>query len=429
MSVQQEKLKAIADAIREKDGTTEPISADDFPERIRAIEAVPEPTVEERLYPYAVYRATRPTDWPEMPEPGENEICIYVRRDVIESDAAVNFLCWLKFTGNGVLEVSYSRTPKWVEDGVPSEVSGWAWDGQKLSRTVEQGSPQSWGATDTDFEGDDNIIRFQFKGTLDAVSMDSSQSSDGVCEIWCNLPSNISLAMAKSSTSCYAPNIRYFKHTGTVKKSTNFAFSQCHKLIAVLEYPNIEAVSFGNSAFRGCSNLEAIPPIIWKGIEGRKNNMNNVFMDAIKLKHCPIYGYNLQALTNSYTFEGCSNLQSIPQWILDKTTSSLTAFLKGCTGIKELKLHRNTSFPSDTFSELEILTFNPDSPITSSLTVNIPKIGYLNFKTMLLSLPLNTATDDAKKTFTVTLSEETKAQVTDDDYAICTEKGWILTIT
>lgn len=37
MSTQETKLKAIADAIREKDGTTEPISANDFPSRIRAI--------------------------------------------------------------------------------------------------------------------------------------------------------------------------------------------------------------------------------------------------------------------------------------------------------------------------------------------------------------------------------------------------------
>lgn len=37
MSVQENKLKAIADAIREKDGTTDPIPANDFPARIRTI--------------------------------------------------------------------------------------------------------------------------------------------------------------------------------------------------------------------------------------------------------------------------------------------------------------------------------------------------------------------------------------------------------
>jgi len=37
LSTQEEKLKAIADAIREKDGTTDPIPANSFPERIRAI--------------------------------------------------------------------------------------------------------------------------------------------------------------------------------------------------------------------------------------------------------------------------------------------------------------------------------------------------------------------------------------------------------
>lgn len=38
MSIQQEKLSAIADAIREKEGSTEPIVANDFPSRIRAIQ-------------------------------------------------------------------------------------------------------------------------------------------------------------------------------------------------------------------------------------------------------------------------------------------------------------------------------------------------------------------------------------------------------
>lgn len=38
MSYQEERLQEIADAIREKDGTTEAINAEDFPDRIRAIE-------------------------------------------------------------------------------------------------------------------------------------------------------------------------------------------------------------------------------------------------------------------------------------------------------------------------------------------------------------------------------------------------------
>ena len=39
MSVQEEKLKAIADAIREKKGTTEPIKASDFASEILSIES------------------------------------------------------------------------------------------------------------------------------------------------------------------------------------------------------------------------------------------------------------------------------------------------------------------------------------------------------------------------------------------------------
>ena len=42
MGTQEVKLKAIADAIREKDGTAAPIPAADFPDRIRAISTTPE---------------------------------------------------------------------------------------------------------------------------------------------------------------------------------------------------------------------------------------------------------------------------------------------------------------------------------------------------------------------------------------------------
>jgi len=42
LSTQETKLKAIADAIREKDGTAAPILANDFAERIRAISTVPD---------------------------------------------------------------------------------------------------------------------------------------------------------------------------------------------------------------------------------------------------------------------------------------------------------------------------------------------------------------------------------------------------
>lgn len=40
MSIQENRLKAIADAIREKDGTADPIRALDFAERIRSLSGV-----------------------------------------------------------------------------------------------------------------------------------------------------------------------------------------------------------------------------------------------------------------------------------------------------------------------------------------------------------------------------------------------------
>ena len=39
LSIQETNLRAIAEAIRKKEGTTEPIAANDFPARIRAIQS------------------------------------------------------------------------------------------------------------------------------------------------------------------------------------------------------------------------------------------------------------------------------------------------------------------------------------------------------------------------------------------------------
>lgn len=70
MDKHKANLTAIAEAIREKEGSTQPIVASEFPERIRGIGALKEASMTQQ----AVYKATRPKDWPVMPEPADNEL-------------------------------------------------------------------------------------------------------------------------------------------------------------------------------------------------------------------------------------------------------------------------------------------------------------------------------------------------------------------
>ena len=67
----------IAEAIRTKDGTAEPIPAREFPGRILALPAQGAGPGEP-LTPGTVYRATRPADWPAMPEPADDEMFLLV---------------------------------------------------------------------------------------------------------------------------------------------------------------------------------------------------------------------------------------------------------------------------------------------------------------------------------------------------------------
>ena len=58
MSIQEEKLKAIADAIREKKGTTEPIKANDFASEILSIPTGIEPSGTIEISENGVYDVT-----------------------------------------------------------------------------------------------------------------------------------------------------------------------------------------------------------------------------------------------------------------------------------------------------------------------------------------------------------------------------------
>lgn len=425
--------KEIRAAIEEKGQTvadTDPFSS--YPEKIRAIdgggEAVPEPTVEERLYPYAVYRATRPTDWPEMPEPGENEICIYVRRDAEGVEEAVNKILYgMDIGGNGIIEISYLHNPDGLETGVPDD--SYNWDGKKVSYPCESGKKYTIGQGANEFNSEDNIIRIHFNGTLEYVGF-SAEVSNGVCEIWCNLPDDIDFKMAASvsPTSCLVPNLKYFKRLGAFATG-NFAFTGCKNLISVLKYPTLRGRTQSNM-FYGCENLEAVSPLMLYFDSDLSVSAVSMIRNASKLKNFPLYGLKVSKLSAASFAQNCSSLQRYPQVILDKAASFVPAAINGCTSLRELRFTNKFALPSSgVMSELEILTFNPETTTKAALTVNIPKMGYINFKTMLLSLPQNTGTTDATKSLTVTLNDDTKAQVTDDDYAICTEKGWILTIT
>ena len=70
----------IADSIRAKDGTSNPIAAIDFADRINAIPAGGSTEFQYRT-PNEIYEQDRPADWPVLPDPQEGECYFLFSRD------------------------------------------------------------------------------------------------------------------------------------------------------------------------------------------------------------------------------------------------------------------------------------------------------------------------------------------------------------
>lgn len=127
METQRENLKAIADAIREKDGSTEPIVASTFPERIRGLETVGK--LGEPMTQQAIYEATRPRDWPEMPEPADNEL--YLLFAIPDKVSAVLFF-QVTCTGTYTVETGNSENGTFTRVGEPVTLESGAIYGGEL---------------------------------------------------------------------------------------------------------------------------------------------------------------------------------------------------------------------------------------------------------------------------------------------------------
>ena len=168
MSLQETKLKAIADAIRKKDGTTAPIPANDFPDRIRAISSMPE---------------------------GVHEI------SVTSSDAAMGAVAGGGMASEGML-VTVSATPlngnefkAWQEDGaVVSEDAQYTFDVMR-SRVLEAIFAEfrlSWNAVTLLASGNWTAIAYgdgKFVAIM-SYAQKAAYSTDGINWTKATLPSS-----------------------------------------------------------------------------------------------------------------------------------------------------------------------------------------------------------------------------------------------
>lgn len=334
MSALKPLFSDIASAIREKDGTGDPIPAERFPERIRAI---PAGGGTGPLDPEKVYKETRPADWLPMPEPQDNEL--YLLFHIPDGASAL-----LAFTATSTGQYTVSLGT--VEEGAFVEQSSTALD--------------SGGKYEAELFGDDygSLTADGFKQVMVKVSAEeiltwkparhSKRTNDNcwnIVEFKGRLPKATSVKTAETSLF-YLPQLRYFSLLGPneildgymmlagsrslkavlaldTSHMTNmgYLFDTCFSLLAIPTLDTSHATSV-MGMFRQCESLRAIQDLDLS----KATTAVAMFSFCRSLAAAPTLKNTGNVTNMSMMFSGCDSLTSVPEMDVSSVTDMSKMF-------------------------------------------------------------------------------------------------------
>lgn len=431
MSVQQEKLKAIADAIREKDGTTEPIAANDFPDRIRGI-----PSGESflPLDPEEVYKNTRPADWLQMPIPQDNEIYLLEHipdggTDTVSFTVTFEGACAVSF-GTVVDGVFSGGEETALESGVKYSVELSAADyGDLTSDGKKQVMIKIAGGTITEWVKGKTVANTCNIVEISAMCQECTKFSCG--------------EYGRRGNARALKSLVYFSLFGLNKiaspmygGNTVSLFANCSSLIAVLSL-STESFTTGEFLYNGCSKLVAIPPINARNFTG----LQRAFYGCSSIKSIPsIFSPNV--INFSGMFSGCVNLLSVSDLTLSKAQSKTNAEVFGSNPPENIQAVSNLSVSkyllNINFNDIYHFTFNPsdlfaeDSGSTTAfaVAVNRNNLSHFALLEMISTLPIIHFPDGSQAYGVVYVANNPGTDsLTSEEIALANEKGWVLTGT
>ena len=251
-------------------------------------------------------------------------------------------------------------------------------------------------------------------------------TENGITEITPDDGKVLSRVMAtvnvKAATAEYnmlAPSYVYTPYTGlyariTVVDMSNVAGIEEAGDLGYLFYNfrSLQTIHWGDKQFKAsnvtsmfskCEALEAVllPKFTW-GI----NSFNYMFDGCIKIKNIDLTGVNFSSPSSmASVFNGCKSLESVNLSTLNtrQITSASSAF-SNCTSLTNIIFTENL-FPNTGFNNLDLSY----SPLTHDCAVDI--FNKLATRTNSPSLKLSTTT---------------KGYLTEDEIAIATGKGWVV---
>ena len=353
-----DKLVAIADAIREKDGSTGTMTLAEMPGRIAAIETGGGGGTSDPTDPVEVYNTTRPSDWLPMPTPAENELYLLFHiPDGFSSLLAFTVTC----TGNYTVALGSVSDGAFVQMSSTSVASGSKYEAELFAD--DYGNLTSDGMKQVMVKVSGTDILTWAPSTHSKKTSPSNFAGWNIVEIACNIPSGTRVACGSSTGNASLKKLRYFAWYGknAVTDMSNM-FNGCCSLTAIPQL-DTSAVTDMSNMFNGCYSLTAIPQLDTSAV----TNMYGMFYSCYSLTAIP--QLDTSAVTNMrYMFYACYSLTTIPQLDTSAVTNMYGMFYScySLTAIPQLDTSAVTDM-SNMFNGCYSLTAIPQMD-TSAVT-------------------------------------------------------------
>lgn len=401
-------MKAIADAIREKDGTTEPIAANDFPARIRAIPSGGGDPVKP-LDAKRVREIMRDTAWPPMPEDVPEHTIVLLLAPT--SSVSFSVTC----DGQYTVEVKLCS----LVDGVweyEVESSSLVDSDTVYEKTYPPGSDKRYRLMTISAA---SITGFSITGS----SIDATYLMVGVVELLCRLPGmNVPILQGMKDLTW----VTELGVAGTSPSSYTGAFRNCGNLRAVI-CPDLMAHGNRTSLFTGCRNLLAVDFSVY-------NQEDTTISATYLFDGCNLLNAFDQSLfynigTAGYAFRDCFSLREVIFYTNRRTSITISgSYFTHCLNLEKIVFSGQYSMRlgENTFIKLPSLKHLIfDLPLWSGTSFSIKGCAFerSGLVEMFQSLPTTTG----NKSITITGNPGAEA-LTEEDKAIATAKGWTLVL-
>ncbi|MGM9608361.1 MAG: BspA family leucine-rich repeat surface protein [Oscillospiraceae bacterium] len=325
----------------------------------------------EPLDPVQVYNNTRPADWLHMPTPAENEMYLLFHiPDGVSSLLAFTVTC----TGDYMVALGTVSGGAFVPVGSTTIASGSKYEAELFADDYGNLTDDGMKQVMVKVSGTD--ILTWAPSTNSKKASPSNFADWNIVEISCNLPSGTKVVCGSSTQTLALTNLRYFTWIGdNAVTNMSYMFYYCYSLTSIPQL-DTSAVKNMSSMFNSCYSLTAIPQLDTSSV----TNMSYMFYYCYSLTAIP--QLDTSSVTNmSYMFDSCYSLTAI---ILDNTVDSWAGY---------------------------------------AISLSNCSLGHAAIVAFFDSLPTITAA----KAITLT-GNPGVSELTDEEKAIATEKGWTLTL-